>query len=80
LTAVFAWLAGTRIGRWIAMVGAALALLAGAVLIGWSKRGQAEAGKAADAYIKTRKRVDDEDYLDGDLGLVRDRLRDRGER
>jgi len=74
------WFLTTRLGRWLAMIGAALALLAGAVLVGWSKRGQAEAGKALEGYKATRKAVDDEDYLDGDLGLIRDRLRDRGKR
>jgi len=36
--------------------------------------------KAADDYIKTRKRTDDEDYTDPDINATRDRLRDRGER
>lgn len=74
------WLLTTRIGRWLAMIGGAVALLAGAVLVGWTKRGQHEAEKALKGYKKTRKRVDDEDYLDGDIGAIRDRLRERGER
>ena len=74
------WIMGTRLGKWVAMICAVLAMLAGAVLVGWTKRGQVEAGKALEGYKATRKAVDDEDYLDGDLGLVRDRLRERGKR
>jgi len=80
MTAIIAWLAGTRIGRWLAMIGAALAILAGAVFVGWSKRGQAEAGKALEGYKRTRKDLDDENYLDGDIGSIRDRLHERGKR
>jgi len=36
--------------------------------------------KAAEDHIKTRKRTDDEDYIDPDINAARDRLRDRGER
>lgn len=74
------WILTTRLGRWLAMIGGAIALLAGAVLVGWTKRGQHEAGKALKGYRDTRKRVDDEDYLDGDIGAIRDRLRERGKR
>lgn len=77
---VIAWFAGTRIGRWLAMVAGALAILAAAVFYGWSRRGQKEAEKALEGYKQTRKKVDDEDYLDGDLGVIRERLRNRGKR
>ena len=75
---MIALIAGTRIGRWLAMIGAALALLAGAVFVGWSKRGQAEAEKALKGYKNTRKEIDREDYLGDDIGVIRDRLRERG--
>jgi len=80
MTAVFAWMAGTRIGRWVAMIGAALALLTGAVLIGWSKRGQAEAGKALEGYKATRERMDDADDFGDDADLGRRWLHERGKR
>ena len=78
MTAI-SWIMSTRIGRWLAMIGTGLALLAGAVLVGWSKRGQVEAGKDAEDYIETREELDDEDYLDPDINSARDRLRKFGE-
>lgn len=77
---MIAWIMGTRIGRWVAMIGGALALLAAAVFAGWSKRGQYEAEKALEGYKKTREDVDDEDYLDDDVDAARERLRSRGKR
>jgi len=80
MTGIFAWLAGTRIGRWAAIVGAAVALLAGAVLLGWSKRGQVEAGKALKGYRDTRRRMDDADDLGDDPAAARRWLSERGRR
>lgn len=75
---IFAWLAGTRFGRWAAMIGAAVALLAGAVLLGWSKRGQHEADKALKGYRDTRRRMDDADDLGDDPAAARRWLSERG--
>ena len=74
------WFLTTRIGRWLAMIGAALAMLAGAVLVGWSKRGQAEAGKALEGYKATRERMDDADDFGNDADAGRRWLRERGKR
>ena len=63
---------------WPYLAGAG-ALIAAAV--GAYAKGRKDASdKAADDYIKTRKRTDDEDYTDPDINATRDRLRDRGER
>ena len=74
------WFLSTRIGRWLSMIGAFLALLIGAVFVGWTKRGQQEANKALKGYQDKRKEMDREDYLDSDDVAIIERLRERGKR
>lgn len=65
---------------YLAAAGAAIAAFLGAYLKGRRDASQKAAQKAADSYIKTRKRADEEDYIDDDFGVIRDRLRERGKR
>lgn len=72
----------TRLYRWLAMIGGVLALLAGAVLFGWTKRGQVESVKALEGYKQTRKEMDDADPLiatdpDNARAWLRERLNKR---
>jgi len=62
---------------------AAGALSAG--VVGAYVRGRKDASdkadhKAAITYLETMKRARDEDYIDPNLNIIRDRLRDRGKR
>lgn len=67
-----------RVWRWLSMVGVLLALLAGAVLFGWSKRGQVEAVKGLEGYKQTRKDMDDADpFIANDPDNARAWLRER---
>jgi len=73
------WFLATRMGRWAAMIGAGVALLAGAVLLGWTKRGQHEADRALRGYRDTRRRMDEVDENMGDdPAAARRWLSDRG--
>lgn len=74
------WFLSTRIGRFLAGIGAALAALAGAVLFGWRKRGQAEAGKVLKGYKDTRERMDEADDFGNDPDAARRWLSERGKR
>ena len=65
---------------YLAAAGAAIAAFLGAYLKGRRDASQKAAQRAADSYIKTRKRADEEDYIDDDFGVIRDRLRERGKR
>ena len=71
------WFLTTRLGR-----GVAAALLTGAVLFGWLKRGQHEATKALKSYKRTRKEMDDVPDFGNDPAaadrLLRERQRKRG--
>jgi len=56
-----------------------------AAFIGTYLRGRKDASdkaekRAAITYLETMKRARDEDYIDPNLNIIRDRLRDRGKR
>ena len=63
--------------RWISMIGVALAVLAGAIVFGWTKRGQVEATKALEGYKKTRKEMDSAPTYKNDPDGARRFLRER---
>ena len=65
---------------YLAGAGALIAAALGVYAKGRKDASDKAKTKAADDYIKTRKRTDDEDYTDPDINAARDRLRDRGER
>ena len=65
---------------YLAGAGALIAAVLGVYAKGRKDASDKAKTKAADDYIKTRKRTDDEDYTDPDVNAARDRLRDRGER
>lgn len=54
----WAFFTGTRLGRALAAVGAAVAALAAAFVAGWFKRGGADSAAAAKREVATLKEVD----------------------
>lgn len=74
------WFLSTRIGRWLSMIGAFLALLVAAVAVGWTRRGQAEANKALKGYQDKRKAMDDADVFGNDPDAARRWLREHDKR
>jgi hypothetical protein len=72
---MWAWIAGTRLGRAVAAAGAVL-LIVGAVLLRAFNAGKsAERAEAKAKALKTRERMQDAN-ADARRGDVRDRLRD----
>ena len=72
---MWAWIAGTRLGRAVAAAGAAL-LIVGAVLLRAFRAGRAaERAEAEAEALKTRERMQDANES-ARRGDVRDRLRD----
>lgn len=68
-----------RIKLWLAAAGAFLVALGAAYWRGRSAAGAAAERERLDEYIDTRKRMDEVDAGD-DPGVLRDWLRDRGQR
>ena len=69
----------TRIKLWLAAAGAFVLALGAAYWRGRSAAGAAAERERLDEYIDTRKRMDEVDAGD-DPGVLRDWLRDRGQR
>jgi len=68
-----------RVKMWAAMAGAFLVALAGAYFRGKSSAVASAERKRLKGYVDTRKRIDEVDVGD-DTGVLRDWLRDRGQR
>lgn len=77
MAAIWKWVATSAIGRWVAIAGIAAAVLAGAIVFGWTKRGQVEATKALEGYKKTRKEMDSAPTYRNDPDAARAFLRKR---
>lgn len=71
------WFLSTRLGRWFGMIGVAIMVLLGAVVFGWTKRGQYESIKALEGYKKTRKEMDNAPDLGNDPDAANRWLRER---
>ncbi len=67
---------------WPYVIGLGVALAGALGLYTKGKRDQArkEEHKRAEELLETRKRTDEQNYLDDDLAAARERLRKRGER
>lgn len=69
-----------RINLWLVAAGAFLVALGGAYWRGRSAAGAAAERERLEDYVETRKRMDEVDTDDDDPGVLRDWLRDRGQR
>ena len=65
---------------YILAAGGVVAAFIGAYLRGRKEASDKAENRAASTYLETMKRARDEDYIDPNLNIIRDRLRDRGKR
>jgi hypothetical protein len=57
MSAILAWLGGTKVGRWIAGIGAVVVAMLGLFAVGWLKgrKHEAEADQAKDAAVNAQQ-------------------------